>query len=119
METSPARYAWWLDVEVANTWQSGSSEALARNRAALEGMAAYLVSRGARVGLYSTHYQWARIVGNVEFGSILAGRANWLAGATSRSGARANCDDPPLVPAGRVTLAQWVEDDLDHNHSCV
>ena len=34
-----------------NTWQSGSDEALARNRAALEGMTAYLLVRGGRVGL--------------------------------------------------------------------
>jgi hypothetical protein len=119
VETSPARYAWWLDVETMNTWQSGSAEALARNRATLEGMTSYLISRGARVGLYSTHYQWAQIAGTVEDGSILTGRANWLAGATSRSGARANCDEPPLVPAGRVTLTQYVVDDLDHNHSCI
>ncbi len=119
LHTSPTRYAWWLDVETMNTWQSGSAEALARNRATLEGMATYLISRGARVGLYSTHQQWDRIAGDVEPGSILTGRANWLAGATTLEDAEANCDEPPLVPAGRVTLAQYVVDELDHNHSCV
>ena len=48
-----------------NTWQSGSAEARARNRATLEGMTDYLVSRGATVGLYSTSYQWGQIVGTV------------------------------------------------------
>jgi hypothetical protein len=119
LDTSPSRYAWWLDVETMNTWQSGSSDALARNRAALEGMTTYLLSRGARVGLYSTAQQWGQIAGSVEPGSVLAGRMSWLAGATTLAGAKANCARPPLVPGGRVTLTQYVVNGLDRNHSCV
>jgi hypothetical protein len=114
-----ARYIWWLDVETMNTWQSGSTDALARNRAAVEGMTAYLLSRGGRVGYYSTAQQWAQIVGTVPADSVLAGRLSWLAGATTPAGARSNCAKPSLVPAGRVALAQYVVDDLDHNQSCV
>ena len=70
-----------------NTWQSGSTEALARNRATLEGMTAYLLSRGGRVGVYSTSQQWAQIVGSVpSTSSLLAGRDSWLAGASSLDG---------------------------------
>ncbi len=115
----PSRYTWWLDVETSNTWQSGSAAALARNRAALEGMTAYLLARGGRVGLYSTGFQWDRIVGTVPSTSNLVGRNSWLAGATRRASAENNCERPPLVPGGRVTLTQYVQDDLDRNHSCI
>ncbi|WP_199582823.1 hypothetical protein [Blastococcus sp. TF02-09] len=111
-------YTWWLDVETSNTWQNGSDDARARNRAAIEGMAAYLDSRGADVGVYSTGRQWAQIVGSVPDDSSLAGLPSWLAGSTSLAEAVAACELPPLVPEGRVTLTQYVPDDLDRNHSC-
>ena len=115
----PASYVWWLDVETMNTWQSGSTDALARNRATLEGMTAFLASRGGPVGIYSTNQQWAQIAGIVPPSSPLAGRDSWLAGATSLSDAQAACRKPALVPGGRVTLAQYVQNDLDRNQSCV
>jgi hypothetical protein len=115
----PSRYTWWLDVETENTWQIGSAVAQARNRATLEGMTAYLLSRGGRVGLYSTGHQWDVIVGTVPSTSNLVGRNSWLAGATTLEQAMANCTRAPLVPGGRVTLTQFVPDDLDLNHSCV
>ena len=119
VDSSPARYMWWLDVETMNTWQSGSAEALARNRATLEGMTDYLVSRGAPVGLYSTNYQWGQIVGTVPATSSLAGRPSWLAGATTLSGAQANCARPALVPGGTVTMTQFVQGGWDRNNSCI
>jgi hypothetical protein len=102
-----------------NTWQSGSPDALARNRATLEGMTAYLSAGGGRVGVYSTGQQWAQIVGTVPPGSTLAGRDSWLAGGTSLGGAQATCAKPALVPGGRVTLSQYVSGGLDRNQSCV
>ena len=115
----PASYTWWLDVETANTWQASTTEGQVRNRASLEGMTAYLLGRGGTVGLYSTGRQWSQIVGTVPTSSNLAGRNSWLAGATTLSGARANCAKPPLTPRGRVTLAQYVVSGWDRNHSCV
>jgi len=115
----PSSYTWWLDVETMNTWQSGSSAALARNLATLEGMTTFLTSQGGRVGIYSTGQQWAQIVGSVPLGSTLVGRDSWLAGATSRSGAQAACRKAPLAPGGRVTLGQYVQSGLDHDLSCV
>src|SRR3712207_6767412 len=53
VDTLPSRYTWWLDVETENTWQSGSAGALARNRATLEGMTAYLDRKSTR--LNSSH----------------------------------------------------------------
>jgi hypothetical protein len=118
VDSQPGRYKWWLDVETMNTWQKGSAAARDRNRATLEGMTAYLVSRGAKVGLYSTGQQWAQIVGTVPATSVLAGRDSWLAGATSLTGAQGVCGKPALVPAGKVALAQYVQSGLDRNYAC-
>jgi hypothetical protein len=115
----PASYIWWLDVETSNSWQSVAADAKAQNRATLEGMTAYLASRGAAVGLYSTSYQWGQIVGSTPVTSNLAGRTSWLPGATTLSGATANCTKPALTPYGRVTLTQYVVSGLDRQHSCV
>jgi hypothetical protein len=114
----PSSYRWWLDVETMNTWQDGSDDARARNRAALEGMVAYLEFRGADAGLYSTGQQWAEIVGEVPADSPLTGLPSWLAGSVTLAQAVAECAQPALVPRSRVTLTQYVPDDLDRNHSC-
>ena len=114
----PASYTWWLDVETTNTWQRGSSDALARNRATLEGMTAYLLARGGRVGFYSTNQQWAQIVGTVPSGSNLTGRPSWLAGSSSLSDARNDCRNPVLSPGGRVTLTQYIVNGFDRNNAC-
>lgn len=37
---NPGDYFWWLDVETGNSWQTGTLDATALNRATLEGMAA-------------------------------------------------------------------------------
>ena len=119
VDPDPGKYTWWLDVETTNTWQTGSAPARARNRAALEGMAARLAATGAEVGLYSTGYQWRRITGVVPEDSPLYGLDSWLAGSTTPAGARATCHRAPLVGGGRVVLAQYVVDGLDHDRSCV
>jgi hypothetical protein len=118
VESDPARYVWWLDVETTNTWQTGSSDALARNRATLEGMTASIIARGGRVGLYSTNQQWAQIVGSVPSSSNLASRPSWLAGSTSLSDARSDCRKPALTPGSRVMLTQYIVNGLDRNNAC-
>jgi hypothetical protein len=118
VDSVASSYRWWLDVEAMNTWQIGSDDARARNRATLEGMVDYLDLRGAEVGLYSTGQQWEQIVGTVPADSPLTGLPSWLAGSSSLAEAVAACALPPLVPEGRVTLTQYVPDDLDRNHSC-
>ncbi len=116
--TSPSAYVWWLDVETTNTWQTGSTAALARNRATLEGMTASIIARGGRVGLYSTNQQWAQIVGSVPASSNLASRPSWLAGSDSLSDARADCRTSALTPSSRVTLTQYIVKGLDRNNAC-
>jgi hypothetical protein len=119
VDPDPGAYTWWLDVETTNTWQTGSAPARARNRAALEGMAARLAGSGAEVGLYSTGHQWRRIAGRVPEGSPLHHLGSWLAGSTSLAGARATCRRDPLADGGRVVLTQYVVGGLDHDHSCL
>jgi hypothetical protein len=118
VDSVPGDYTWWLDVETGNTWQSGSQAALARNRATLEGMTAYLSGLGGQVGFYSTAQQWKAITGTVGKGSILYHQNSWLAGASSLSGARKLCAEPALVRGGVVELAQYVSGGLDHDVSC-
>lgn len=117
---SAADYMWWLDVEVGNTWQSGSTEALARNTAALEGFAAYYQSKGKAVGLYSTAVQWNQVVGStVSPSSNLNGLANWRPSGSSLANAKANCSVAPLTANGFISLTQYVVKNLDNNHSCI
>jgi hypothetical protein len=110
-------YTWWLDVETSNTWQDGSTAALARNRAALEGMTDFLTSSGGRVGIYSIAGQWRQVVGTVPSASSLTPLPSWLAGASTLSGAIANCAKAPLTQ-GPVMLAQYVVGGLDRDRSC-
>jgi hypothetical protein len=112
--SNPAGYLWWLDVETINTWSKNK----AANAADLEGMTAYFRSIGAQVGLYSTSYQWGLIVGQVSSTSNLRGLPSWLAGA-SATGAKNMCAWPALTPGGKVTMTQFVVNNLDYNHSCI
>jgi hypothetical protein len=116
---SVSAYTWWLDVETMNTWQSGSTNALARNTAAIEGMTAYFTSKGAKVGLYSTAVQWNQIVGStVSATSNLNGLPNWRPSGASLDNAKTNCSVTPLTVGGFISLTQYVQQNLDKNHSC-
>ena len=123
-------YQWWLDVEAANTWQSGSAAALAMNDAVLEGMLQYLKSLGVTlVGIYASGGGWQTITGGqstIESNWAAVGNptpsplyavAAWLPGATSQSGAISNCSTGSFSD-GRIDLAQWVQSSLDYDQSC-
>ena len=65
---------WWLDVETENTWNGKG----AANTAVLQGMYDYLHDHGvARVGLYSTGYQWQRITGGYTASTAADYRKAW------------------------------------------
>ncbi len=110
----PEDRTWWLDVETMNSW-SWNRDA---NLAVLEGMADAFRQVGGRVGVYSTTRQWASIVGRATPGSALAGVPSWNAGAVTRAGAEDLCRAAPFTPGGRTVMAQWVQDDQDHDVSC-
>lgn len=117
---SASAYTWWLDVETMNTWQSGSTEALIRNTATLEGMTSYFNSQNAKVGLYSTAVQWAQITGNnISTSSNLNGLANWRPSGSNLNNAKANCSVAPLTAGGFISLTQYVVKGIDNNHSCI
>lgn len=125
---NPGNYFWWLDVETGNSWQTGTSNATALNRATLEGMAGYFkgITAGrtdpngkpAGVGIYSTGSQWGTIAGTVPAGSPLAGLPSWLAGAKTLRGAQSNCSLPGLTPSSPVTVTQYVSAGLDYDYAC-
>lgn len=120
LNTDTASYVWWLDAETMNTWQSGSTEALIRNTAALEGFGAYYQSKGATVGLYSTADQWKQITGNnISATSNLRGLGNWRPSGTSLANAKTNCTVAPLTSGGFISLTQYIVKGLDNNHSCI
>ena len=67
-------HTWWLDVETTNTW-NGDGPA---NTAVLQGMLDYLRSHGvAKVGLYSTAFQWKTITGGYTAATAARYRAAW------------------------------------------
>ncbi|WP_426766182.1 hypothetical protein ACP3TD_06290 [Pseudarthrobacter sp. 1G09] len=126
--TNPGNYFWWLDVETGNSWQTGTSNATALNRATLEGMATYFkgitagrtdsAGKAAGVGIYSTGSQWGTIAGTVPAASPLAGLPSWLAGAKTLRGAKSNCSLPGLTSGSSVTVTQYVSGGLDYDYSC-
>lgn len=121
---------WWLDVETGNTW-NGNGVA---NTAVLQGMLDYLRGHGvARVGLYSTAYQWQRITGGYTASTAAAYRkawsptvtpdyplhtvALWVAGGGSSGSAPAKCSTS--FTGGPTEMVQFVgRDGFDTNVRC-
>ena len=120
VSTKAADYIWWLDVEIANTWQVGSSEGFARNTAVLEGMAAYYAHplRAATVGIYSTEIQWSAVTDSTKSDSFV-GLANWRPSGSTLVNAVKNCKVAPLTNGGFISLTQYVQGGIDKNHSCI
>jgi hypothetical protein len=102
-------------VETTNSWETNTGA----NAADLEGMTAYFESLGARVGLYSTSYQWSVIAGTVSATSNLHGLNNWIPGARNLKTAQANCKSAPFTTGSTVTLTQYLSGSLDYDWSCI
>ena len=121
LNSSPATYIWWLDVETENSWKlDGTAFGYQSNVAVLEAMTQYFDSLGVRVGLYSTGYQWGQIVGNaVSITSNLNGLPNWRPGGASLNTSKQACSAAPLTAGGKVVLTQFVSKGLDYNYSCI
>lgn len=122
-------HTWWLDVETTNTW-NGDGRA---NTAVLQGMYDYLRSHGvAKVGLYSTGYQWKRITGGysartaAQYQAAWSGQVSpdfplheaplWIAGG-SRGTAAARC--ATTFTGGPAAMVQFIgKDGFDTNVTC-
>jgi hypothetical protein len=112
---NPSSYRWWLDVETVNSWETNK----AANAADLEGMTAYFQSISARVGIYSTGYQWGVIAGTVSPTSNLNNLKSWIPGASNLTAAKNNCRLAPLTAGSPVILTQYVASNLDYDYSCI
>jgi len=122
VSTSPDAYPFWLDVETTNTWQSGTA-GVAMNVADLQGMVSAFEHGGIAsndLGVYSTASQWAQIAGTTTDATVgLYGLSDWIPGATSLTGARANCALAPFTGlTAKVALTQW-SGTVDNDHSCL
>jgi hypothetical protein len=103
--------AWWLDVEIANSW---SSTDLSLNRYTIQGIIATLrLATAVPVGIYSTSYQW-----NVIAGAYQAPvDANWVAtGQSTLRRAKKYCGSTGFTGA-KVWLVQYVAN-YDHDYVC-
>lgn len=122
--TDPAGYPWWLDVETGNSWMSGSA-GQQMNVADLRGMVSGLSQSAAvagepvAVGVYSTAYQWGTITGTPGQGAAgdLWGEPDWVPGASTLSGAEANCSSAAFT-GGKVTVTQYTARSLDSDYAC-
>jgi hypothetical protein len=118
---TPAAFTWWLDVETGNSWETlesyGQTAAAQRNdTSALAGAIAALKNSGvARVGIYSTAYQWQQITGNT--GTQFVDSPAWIAGTGSLSTAVANCATTSFT-GGRITLTQYAKSGYDADYHC-
>ncbi len=102
----------WLDVEPvpAFDWPSDT----AANAAVVRGAARGYTDAGFRIGVYSTHALWQRVVGDLRLG-IPEWRA---AGQTSKAEALRRCGKERMFQGGRSVLGQWVEAGRDMNITC-
>ncbi|HEV7146837.1 MAG TPA: hypothetical protein VGN48_07560 [Pedococcus sp.] len=121
---APAATPWWLDVETSNSWETPGAAyptAYQANIADLKAMTDYLQSQGARVGIYSTGYQWGQITGGtISAGSAdpFAGIPNWEAGASSSTATKSCTNGSNFTYASKVTLVQYVSGRLDYDVVC-
>ena len=115
---TPSGYPWWLDVEFANTWQTGSS-GQAMNVAVLQGLVVGLSAAGASsVGVYSTSYMWNTITGGTSPSTTSIGAlVTWIPGASNQASALTTCAGPSFT-AGPVALAQFPSGQFDGDLSC-
>ena len=108
---TPTPNAWWLDVEIDNSWRSDVS----LNVADLQGAVAYLQSVGvASVGFYSTAYQWNQITGSTL---VFATAPAWVAGPGSYPDALASCNGPGFN-GGVVQFVQYPANAFDGDVRC-
>ena len=102
----------WIDVEPVPDF--GWSTDPVANAAVVEGVARGYRDAGFRIGVYSTPYLWAEIVGGFELG-VPEWRA---AGQTSSTEALARCGTDWVIQGGDAVLGQWVQDNRDMNLTC-
>lgn len=108
---SPAGSAWWLDVETSNSWRSNT----ALNVAELQGEVAGFAAKGvARLGIYSSAYQWGVIAGS---SNAFSTHPSWVAGASSLKNAQSRCANTGFT-GGPIALVQYPYQGFDGDVAC-
>lgn len=102
----------WVDVEPVPDFDWGPDTAV--NGAVVEGAVRAYSDAGYTVGVYSTPYLWADVVGELSLGL-----PEWrAAGQTSRAEALERCGEEWVIQGGAPVLGQWVEAGRDQNVTC-
>lgn len=142
-DTDVSDIAWWIDVEVGNSWlcnegldglcseQNGELRyknaipikegARGLNASVLNGMVAELQKNDIQPGIYTDASSWKLIIGNQGRGTMLEGLDVWIAGARTEQAARERCSQGSFNGLGRIVLSQYnadVQKDLDQNVIC-
>jgi hypothetical protein len=109
LATAPT--AWWLDVEIANSW---STSDLTLNTYTIQGLIATLRQPPlVPVGIYSTTSQWTAITGGYK----APVDANWVAtGQRTANRAKQSCGSAGFTGA-KVWLVQYIAT-YDHDLAC-
>lgn len=122
---------WWLDVETSNSWRGLDAnlpsdsfltpdQATALNVANLQGATYYFesVAKVARLGIYSTDYQWGLITGG---STAFSDHASWKSvGTDGETSALNDCFFQAGFTGAPKTRVQYVDEalDLDVNVPC-
>lgn len=125
--SSAAQRTWWLDVEIANSWNGDGHS----NAADLQGSIDALRSLSVpKVGLYSTAYQWNTVTGGYTIATEASYASawgfsspngldlspDWVAGATSASEAASLCSSS--FTGATTALAQYPSGGFDADLIC-
>ena len=99
---------YWLDVETANPWPGD----VGANARVVAGAIDQLHALGLKVGIYSTPYQWASIVGGFQPGLPV-----WTAGASGLGDVPGYCDGRGFG-GGAPYLVQLLPQGYDADYLC-
>lgn len=113
---------WWLDVEVANAWESqpwqygATRHSHVMDQTSVLGSIAYLKRAGvAFVGIYSSVPMWRAIMGASQAG--FASVPVWVPGSASLSEAERNCATTSFT-GGFVAMTQYPSLGYDGDFQC-
>ena len=100
---------WWLDVQIVSDWAVDPVV----NADSIRGAADYLTTKGIRVGISSTSYQWATVAGNAQHY-----RPVWDASATDANVAGAFCRQGKDFGGGHTEQIAYVAGGFEVVRAC-
>jgi hypothetical protein len=111
--------AWWLDVEIANSWcgQHGVACDQSLNQYTIQGIIDTLNHIGAvPVGIYSNSSMWSAIVGTLP---VTGASMDWVASGTSTARQAAGyCKSSYSFSGAPVSLVQFLSASTDWDYAC-